>query len=356
MLKKQKILVFNAGSTSLKYKLFNAQTFKILKENNFQNLNAQKNEHDKSFKKALKEIGDLKDVKIIGHRVVHGGNKFLKPTLINKKVIQGIKKFNNKAPLHNPYQLKILNLSQNYFKKVPNLAVFDTAFFFSLPEKVKIYALPLKYYQKYGVQKFGFHGISHQYTAQEIAKRLKKDVNKINLITCHLGGGCSITAIKKGKAIDTSMGMTPLEGLVMMSRPGDLDPGINFYLNNDLKMTNQEIYNLFNFNSGIKGLFGTKDFQKLIKGVKNNNKKAKLVFDIFIYRIQKYISAYAGILGKVDGVGFTGGIGAGDPYTVKKIKQGFPLLNKIKNYKIKADEEKAIAEICRKSMNKLNNI
>jgi acetate kinase len=346
MPKQKQILVFNAGSTSLKYKLFQGDDLKVLKENDFQNLN-KKDGHLNALKKALREIGDLTDIKVIGHRVVHGGNEFCQPAVVNEKVIKEIKEFANEAPLHNPYQLKVLESTQNYFPDTIEVVVFDTAFFNTLPEKAKIYAIPLKYYQQ-GVQRFGFHGISHQYVAKKAAEKMKRKLSLINLITCHLGGGCSVAAIAKGEAVDTSMGFTPLEGLVMMTRPGDLDPGLVFHLNQDLGLSKEEIYNLFNFQSGIKGLFGQSDFKKLLSAVKRGDKKAKLAFDIFIYRIQKYISAYAGILKDVQAVVFTGAIGSGDPYTVKKIKQGLPLLDKVEILRIKTDEEKAIAEECQR--------
>ncbi len=342
----KKILVFNAGSTSLKYQLFQANNLKVLKKNDWQNLTSD-SDHLKAFQKILKEISSFTNIQVVGHRLVHGGDKFYQPTLINRQIIKEIEKFNSLAPLHNPAQLKILTWAQKYLP-TNHLAVFDTAFFTNLPLKAKIYALPLKYYKKHRIQKFGFHGISHQYVAQQAAQKMKKKLSTINLITCHLGGGCSVAAIKKGKAIDTSMGFTPLEGLVMMTRPGDLDPGLGFYLYQKLGLSLKEVNNLFNFESGIKGLWGSQDFKKLLAAVKKRDKKAQLAFDIFIYRLQKYLSAYQGVLGKVQGVVFTGAIGSGDPYTVKKIKQGLPWLSQVKILRIKTEEEKAIAQECKK--------
>lgn len=346
MSKNSLILVLNAGSTSLKYKLFDDR-LKVVKQRNYDHLGDGGNGHLEAFRKALREIGDLTDIKIVGHRVVHGGTKFCQPTLVNDENLKELAEFNHLAPLHNPYNLQVLESARVYFSHAPHLAVFDTAFFITLPLKAKIYALPLEYYEK-GIQRFGFHGISHQYAAEQAGERLKRKLTGMNLITCHLGGGCSIAAVEQGKAIDTSMGFTPLEGLVMMTRAGDVDPGLIFHLNQNLNMSLPEIYDLLNYDSGVKGLSGTKDFKKFLRLVKRGNKRAKLVFDIFVYRIQKYIGAYAAILGKVDAMVFTGAIGAGDPYTRKKICQDLGVLNRVKVFAIPADEEKAIAKECEK--------
>jgi len=340
------ILVLNSGSVSLKYKLFSANASRVLQGGNFQNLKS--GAHSKLLTKIIRRLKHLNDIKIVGHRIVHEGGVFAAPTIMDSSRVKRLSQFNDLAPLHNPTQLKVLQLAQKLLPNVPHVAVFDTSFFATLPERAKIYAIPWKYYKKHGIQRFGFHGISHRYVALQAAQKLKRKLNSINLITCHLGGGCSITAIKKGIAIDTSMGFTPLEGLVMMSRSGDLDPGLFVYLNRNLGISIKEIYRLLNFDSGIKGIFGQDNFRSLLQAVKKKNKKAQLAFDIFVYHIQKYISSYYGILGKLDAIVFTGAIGAGDPYTIKKIKQGLPILKKIKILRIKADEEKAIAQECLK--------
>ncbi len=340
------ILVLNAGSTSLKYKLFDGK-LKVIQQGRYNQLSEKADSHLGAFRKILREIGDLTDIKIVGHRVVHGGGKFFQPILINDENLEELKEFNHLAPLHNPYSLQVLESARVYLSHAPQLAVFDTAFFISLPFKAKIYALPLEYYEKYHIQRFGFHGISHQYAAEQAADKLKRKLSAINLITCHLGGGCSVTAIERGRAIDTSMGFTPLDGLVMMTRSGSIDPGLIFYLHQDLNMPLLEVYDLLNNQSGIKGLFGSQDFKKLLRAVKRGNKKAKLAFEIFTYQIQKYIGAYHSILGKVDAIVFTGAIGSGDPYTRKKICQ-LEILNKTKILTVLADEEKMIAVECQK--------
>ncbi len=352
MFKQKTILVFNAGSTSLKYQIFQEKTLRVLAKKDFSNLNYKKNDHLTVFNKILQEIGDLDLIKIVGHRIVHGGTKFNQSTLLISRTVKEISKFNHLAPLHNPYALKILALAQKYFLKTPHLGVFDTSFFSSLPDKAKIYAIPLKYYQKEGIQRFGFHGISHYYLAEQAAKKLNKKLTEINLITCHLGGGASITAIKNGKAVDTSMGMTPLEGLVMMTRAGDIDPGLIFHLIKENKLSQEKVYDLLNYESGIKGLSNQTNFLNLLTKVKQGEAKSKLALEIFIYRIQKYIGAYFGILGKVDAIVFSGAIGAGDYYTVRKIKKGFKILDQVKILRIKTDEERAIAKECEIFLNK----
>jgi len=340
------ILVLNAGSTSLKYKLFDDQ-LKVIREKSYSHLDGRSSGHLEAFRKLLREIGDLTDIKIVGHRIVHGGGKFFQPTVIDDGNFKELRTFNHLAPLHNPYNLQILESARVYLSHAPHLAVFDTAFFVSLPFKAKIYALPLEYYEKHHLQRFGFHGISHQYAAERAAEKLKRKLNTLDLITCHLGGGCSITAIKNGRAVDTSMGFTPLDGLVMMTRSGNVDPGLIFYLHESLHMSVPEINSLLNNQSGIKGLSGGSDFKKLLRAVKRGDKRERLAFDVFVYQVQKYIGAYAAILGSVDALVFTGAIGNGDSYTRKKICQ-LEILKKTKVLNIEADEERAIACECQR--------
>lgn len=345
MSKQESILILNAGSTSLKCKLFSIKDLKVLNQKNFTDLSLNGEEHLDAFRQFLRKIGDLTNIKMVGHRLVHGGDEFYQPTLINDENIKELAKFNHLAPLHNPYGLKVLESARVYLSGIPHLVVFDTAFFITLPLKARIYALPKEYYEKNGIQRFGFHGISHQYAMEKAAEELKRKISDINLITCHLGGGCSITAIEKGRAIDTSMGFTPSEGLVMMTRPGDVDVGIIFHLYKEAGLDLEQIENLFNYHSGIKGLTGQKDFLKLLRAVRKGDKKSKLAFEIFVYRIQKYIGAYFAILGKVDALVFTGAIGAGDSYTRRKICQ-LDILNRTRILTIASNEEEAIAKEC----------
>jgi acetate kinase len=295
------ILVINAGSTSLKYKLFSADE-EVLKQGSFDNIP----DHLKTLKLALREIGDLRDLSIVGHRVVHGGAEFLKPIIINDDNFKELEQYNDLAPLHNPYNLMGIKAAKEFLPNVKQAAVFDTAFFSALPRIARQYALPRELSEKYKIHRYGFHGLSHKYAREESAKLLKKSPSKINIISCHLGGGCSIAAIKNGQPVDTSMGWTPLEGLVMMTRAGDLDPGIIFNL---LKMMPGEInrekvedlYKLLDEQSGIKGLSGYDDYQKFLAAVSLGRGEAELAFEMAINRLVKYIGAYWTLLnGQVD--------------------------------------------------------
>lgn len=356
------ILVFNLGSTSLKYKLFSIdekKNFKLLKVGEFNDLGENKKmNHDEAIRSAVRRIGNLTNITAIGHRVVHGGNEFVAPTVVSPTMLKSLEKYNDLAPLHNPYNLLGIKACLVYFGNTPNVAVFDTAFFKDMPLKTKIYPIPFEFYKKFGLERFGFHGISHQYVAEIAAQKLKKSLSKLKLITCHLGGGCSIAAIKNGKPIDTSMGFTPLEGLMMMTRSGDLDPGIILKLQSikletsmiEKKSKNpndliSELKQILNSESGIKGISGIDEYLKLLKNIKKSP-RAKLAFEMFIYRIQKYICAYWGILGGADAIIFTGKIGAGKLITKRTILHDLKFLQKKKNFSIQTDEELAIANEC----------
>ena len=257
------VLIINSGSTSLKYKLFSVPSLNEKAEGNISNIGEKKSQiknHDQAFRVMLlelqKEYINLDEIVAVGHRVVHGGEEFVKPTVVNSRVLKRLAYYNKLAPLHNPHNLSGIRASNNLLKKVPDVAVFDTAFHRTLPKKASRYAVPNEYYKKFHLRRFGFHGISHQYVADVAAKKLKKPLSKLKIITCHLGGGASITAINKGKSVDTSMGFTPLEGLVMMTRSGDLDPSIPLYLEKQLKKSPNQIDHLLNFESGLLGLSG----------------------------------------------------------------------------------------------------
>ena len=334
-----KTLIINSGSFSFKYKLFN-EGFDLEKEGNVKTGNTTTEE---KFKEALKEIGDTSEIKAIGHRVVHGGRKFTKPTKITPDNLKELEKYNTLAPLHNPYNLAGIQAAFNLLPDIPNIAVFDTAFYKNLPEYAKIYALPLKYYEN-GIQRFGFHGTSHKFVAEEAAKKLEKPLDQCNLITIHLGGGCSITAIKEGKAIDTSMGFTPLEGLVMGTRAGDIDAGIIIQILKEEKISGDDLDKLLNQESGIKGISGYDDFRDLLNGIEKGESNAKLAFDIFVYRIKKYIGAYFAILNHIDAIVFTGAIGSGKEITRNKIIEGMKILENVPSFAIETNEELAIAK------------
>lgn len=338
------ILAINSGSTSIKYKLIDDDE-KEIKQGNIPNVK----DYPAAIKRVLREIGDLRDLAVVGHRVVHGGPRFFAPLLINDDNLKELEQFNNLAPLHNPYNLAGIKAVLAYLPQVKQVAVFDTAFYHHLPETAKFYALPPELTKKYNIYRYGFHGISHKFVTQEGARLLQKNVNKVNLISCHLGGGWSVTAIKNGSPVDTSMGLTPLEGLVMMTRAGDMDPGIIFKLLevmpgeiNQAKV--DELYDILNKQSGIKGLAGFEDYQKFLADVSLGSPAAKLAFTLAINRLVKYIGAYWTILdGRVDAIIFTGAVGSGNPMTRLQVMKKIKCLGALPMFSIKTNEELMIA-------------
>ena len=329
------ILVLNCGSQSIKWKLFD-EKLELLKRDEIDVFDSKK--FEEKLKKGLLPLKNF-DIDYVGHRVVHGGEYFREAKVITKKNIGKLEKLNKFAPLHNPFNILGIKVAQNIFKKAKQVAVFDTEFYSSLPEKAYTYTLP-ENLRKKGFRKFGFHGISHEYVARKASKEEGFDFKKIKIISCHLGGGSSITAIKNGKAIDTSMGFTPLEGLTMMTRSGDIDPGIVLEISKEYGY--EKAKKILNLESGIKGISGISNMLILLKKVKEGNKKAKLAFDIFVYKIQKYIGSYYVALGGCDLIVFTGSIGAGKSETRNAIISGLPFSTKVKA--VNPDEERAIAE------------
>jgi len=320
-----KILTINVGSSSVKYALF--ENKKRITKGLVERIGISKiKTHEQALKIILKNltkhISSLKEIKAVAHRIVHGG-KYKSSVVITPTVIEKLKNLQSLAPLHEPFEIKGVLLCKKLVG-AKQIAVFDTSFFTTLPEKAKIYALPNKLNKKYNIKRYGFHGTSHNYVAQEAAKLLKKRLNKLKLITCHLGNGCSITATKYGKAIDTSMGFTPLEGLVMGSRSGDIDPGIITFIAKKEKLSLTQVENLLNKKSGLKGLCNFRDMRDILK---SRNKLAKLAFEIFCYRAAKYIGAYITSLNGADAIVFTAGIGENAPKVRERIISYFTYLN-----------------------------
>lgn len=314
-----KILVINCGSSSIKYKLYDFPLKTLLVKGVIERIGEEKSQvknHHQGIKILVADIlkkgivANLDEISAIGHRVVHGGETFTQPHLIDNKVIKKIEECVQLAPLHNPVNLAGIMGCRKLFPHIPQVAVFDTAFHQSIPEHVFMYPLPINYYKKYRIRKYGFHGTSHQFIATQAAKILKKPLSKLRLITCHLGNGCSLAAIDKGKSVDTSMGFTPLEGLMMGTRSGDVDMAAIFYLMKKENLSISKMDDILNKKSGILGIFGpSNDFRTLKKAVKKGNKRAKLAYEMFIYRLKKYIGAYYFILGRPDAICITGGIG-----------------------------------------------
>ncbi|MBM9613004.1 acetate kinase [Desulfobulbus rhabdoformis] len=257
-------------------------------------------------------IKDASEIAAIGHRVVHGGEDFRESTRLTPKVIEAIQRNVPLAPLHNPANLDGIKVAMELFPTVFQVAVFDTAFHQTMPEEAYMYALPYELYEQDRVRRYGFHGTSHRFVAGECARLLGKALHETNLITVHLGNGCSVTAIEKGQSIDTSLGMTPLEGLVMGTRCGDLDPAIHLFLKQNKGMDLEAIDTMLNKESGLKGLCGMNDMRDIHQAIEEGDAKAKMALDVATYRNRKYIGSYMAVLGQVDAIVFTAGIGEND--------------------------------------------
>ena len=269
-------------------------------------------------------ISSLSEIKAIGHRAVHGGEEFKKTVLINDKVMKKIEKLSELAPLHNPANLTGMKVCKELLPNVKQVAVFDTEFHSNMPEKAFIYGIPYKYYKEGGIRRYGFHGTSHKYVSEKAAEILNKDYKKLKIITCHLGNGSSIAAVMNGKSIDTSMGFTPLEGVVMGTRCGDIDPAIILFLMKKEKLSVKEMDNILNKKSGLLGISGiSPDVRVLWDNEKKGNKRAHLALDVLTYRITKYIGAYISILNGVDAIVFTAGIGENAYYLRERILKNF---------------------------------
>ena len=272
-------------------------------------------------------VSSMSEIGAVGHRVVHGGESFSRSVLIDDGVMDAIRDNIDLAPLHNPANIMGIEACRAVMPGTPMVAVFDTAFHQTMPKCSYIYALPYEVYEKYKVRRYGFHGTSHKFVAQQAAKMLGKPLEDIKLITCHLGNGSSVSAVKDGKVLDTSMGLTPLEGVPMGTRSGDLDPAILGFLMNKLNMNIDEMTAYLNKKSGILGISGiSSDFRDLIAAAKEGNERAQLGLDVFCYRVRKYIGAYAAAMGGVDAVVFTAGVGENNSGLRKKIMEGMEYL------------------------------
>jgi acetate kinase len=270
----------------------------------------------------------IDNIKIIGHRVVHGGEKYSQPTLINHQVLEAIEQLSKLAPLHNPANLIGIKAAQHTFKTLPQVAIFDTAFHQTMPEKAYLYGIPYELYQDHSIRRYGFHGTSHFFVAQAAAQTLNKPLKQCNFISAHLGNGCSVTAIKEGNSIDTSLGFTPLEGVMMGTRSGDIDPGVIFYLVEQLGYSIEQVNKLLNKESGLQGVSGiSNDCRELEQAMDNNNKRAILALNIFCYRIAKSIASFSSGFEQLDGLIFTGGIGENSMFVREQVLKQLSLLN-----------------------------
>lgn len=339
------ILVINSGSTSLKYKVLDFEQ-NILQEGSVSGVGSQIKDHHAAFEIMAKDLGDLSNIAAVGHRIVHGGNKFLEPILVNEDLLSQLEDLSLLAPLHNPPGIAGIKASWQIFgQDSPNVAVFDTSFYRDLPKVATLYALPTEILSQEHIRRYGFHGISHESVARQAYINLGKDPDHTNLITIHLGGGSSMTAIKNGKPVDTSMGFTPVEGLVMMTRSGDIDAGIPIFLQKEMGYTVDQINKVLNQDSGVCALSGIKTGMiDIEKAAQAGDERANLALDFYVYKIKKYIGSYLAILGRVDALVFTGAIGYGSDFVRNKVLAEFELLSNIPVMPIKSQEEKLIAE------------
>ncbi|GGK52158.1 acetate kinase [Nocardia camponoti] len=327
------VFVLNSGSSSIKYQLLHAKSGEVLASGIVERIGEPDGkivheagdtrliregaipDHRDGLRQAFELFNDtgidLKTIGItaVGHRVVHGGEVFYQPTLINKEVLETISRLSKLAPLHNPANVIGIESTLELLPGIPEVAVFDTAFFHDLPAPARTYAIDAKLAAEYDIRRYGFHGTSHQYVSEQAAKFLERDTTELNQIVFHLGNGASASAIRGGRAVDTSMGLTPLEGLVMGTRPGDLDPGITPYLMHIANMDLADIEHLLNRESGLKGMSGVNDFRALGKLIESGDAAAKLAYETYIHRLRAYLGAYMLDLDRVDDIIFTAGVG-----------------------------------------------
>ena len=350
-----KVLVINCGSSSIKYQLFDMPQENLLAKGLVEKIGEGKTDvpvasHEEGMKLIMKTltdrdvgvVSDISRIDAVGHRVVHGGESFSRSVRITKDVLKIIEDYADLAPLHNPPNLAGIRAISGILPDVIQVAAFDTAFHHTIPQKAYMYAIPLDLYDKFKVRRYGFHGTSHRFVARRAAELLGKTKDETNIITCHLGNGCSITAVKEGKSVDTSMGLTPLEGLVMGTRSGDIDPAIIFYLAERQNMPTCDINNLLNKKSGLLGVSGvSNDMRNVMEEAGKGNEKATLAIEIFCYRIKKYIGAYTAVLGHVDAVAFTGGIGENSAPVREKVLDGLECLGIRLDTKRNCDDSKA---------------
>ncbi len=357
-----KVLVLNSGSSSIKYQFIETTTRQVLAKGQVERIgmddavlshiridgdtvkfSAEILDHNIAIEYVVaillsKNHGVIKDrseIEAVGHRVVHGGETFSGSVLITDEVIEKIRENIELAPLHNPHNLRGIIACKRLLPDTPQVAVFDTAFHQRMPEYAFIYGLPYELYKKYKIRRYGFHGTSHRYVSKRASEILGVPIEELRIITAHLGNGCSMAAVKYGISVDTTMGFTPLEGLLMGTRSGDIDPAIVLYIMGKEGLTMAEVNALLNKHSGLIGISGvSSDMREIIREMKSGNMRAKLAFDVFCYRVKKYIGAYAAIMGGVDAIVFTAGIGENSPDVRKSVCEGLEFLG------IKIDDAK----------------
>lgn len=343
------VLIINCGSSSLKYQLINSESEEVLAKGLCERIGIDHScithtpkdgdkvttevpmpDHTKAVSLVLEKLTDpsvgviksLSEIDAVGHRIVHGGEKFATSVVINDEVMKAIEECNDLAPLHNPANIIGVNSCKELMPGVPMVAVFDTAFHQTMPEKAYLYGIPHEYYEDFKVRRYGFHGTSHDFVSNEAAKFLGKDRKDLKIIVCHLGNGASVSAVKNGKSVDTSMGLTPLEGLIMGTRSGDLDPAIVTFLASKLNVNAEEVLTILNKKSGVLGLSKvSSDFRDLEKAYFEGNELAKVTLETYSYHVAKYIGAYAAAMNGVDVIAYTAGVGENTSLIRKMISE-----------------------------------
>lgn len=370
-----KVLVLNSGSSSLKYQVIDMETEKTLVKGNFERIGQQKSfvthkvngikhiferearNHEEAIAFVLNRLTNehygvlksLDELAGIGHRVVHGGEKFAEPVLITDEVIEEIRKASDLAPLHNPAAVLGMEACKKVVPNMKMVAVFDTAFHQTIPKERYVYPIPYKYYEKYGIRKYGFHGTSHKYVAERVASLLNKDIKDLKIVNCHLGQGASVCAIEDGKSVETSMGLTPLGGVVMGTRSGDLDPSVVTYLMNKLNISPEEMENILNKESGVYGISRVSmDFRDIEQEANAGGHHAKLALEIFHNTVSSYITKCIVAMGGIDVLTFTAGVGEKGQDSREAICENLKIfgveLDKEKNQEIKGLESKVSSE------------
>ncbi len=357
-----KVLVINCGSSSLKYQVFDMQTETVLAKGNVERIGidgaflkyrrgdedtitveAEIPNHEVAIQLVFAALtnesyGVLKsaaEIEAVGHRVVHAGEKYASSVVIDDDVMAALRECIELAPLHNPPNIVGIEAAQKLMPNVKHVAVFDTAFHQTMPDYAYMYALPYELYEQYRVRRYGFHGTSHKYVAERAAAILGRPLSELKIITCHLGNGASVTAVNCGKSVDTSMGFTPLEGLIMGTRSGDVDPAVITFIQDKEGLASEQVNNLLNKQSGVFGVSGvSSDFRSLEEASEAGNKRAALAMEMFAYRVRKYIGAYAAAMGGVDAIVFTAGLGENSPSMRQNICAGLEFLG------VKPDAEK----------------
>jgi acetate kinase len=315
------VLVLNAGSSSLKYQLVVPETAQVQAKGVIERIGEPGSptaDHAAAIQTMQKDLAaegvdlDAVGLRAVGHRVVHGGPDFSDPTIIDDDVLNEIKDLTPLAPLHNPGAVSGIEAARTEFD-VPHVAIFDTAFFSRLPAAAATYAIPRDLAQTYRIRRYGFHGTSHRYVSRAAAELVGRDLGELKQIVLHLGNGCSASAVRDGVAVETSMGLTPLQGLVMGTRSGDVDPGLHTFLHNELGMAIGDIDTLLNKQSGLKGMAGVNDFRELEQRRADGDEAAQLAFEVYVHRLKHYLGAYLALLGRLDVLSFTAGVGENNP-------------------------------------------